>query len=189
MKKLLCTLTVLGFLFAACEGPEGPQGVVGPVGSPGLPGPTGPVGKDGTNGTNGKDGINGKDGTSTSARYYDFELEWTGSSSRPISDYKISNFDSNKEYVLIYNISSGVLFKQLPIIDDAATNSAGVTKIVEFVATYGTSGTFFISDWNYTTNGANKFKFRAVLIPMVAGSRLSANTPYEVVKKKFNLPD
>jgi hypothetical protein len=185
MKRLIYSLVFVGFLFAACEGPVGPQGNVGPVGATGA---TGAAGKDGANGKDGTNGANGKDGTSASARYYDFELDWTSSSPRSTTDFRIPNFKPNSEYPLVYCIASS-LYYPLPI-DGATFEADGKTiNIVDMKYSYGSSGLVFLSEWNYLKNGPSTYKFRVVVAPMVAAGRLAANTPYEVIKAKYGLKD
>ncbi|MCP9763917.1 hypothetical protein [Lacihabitans soyangensis] len=189
MKRLFYSLVFFGFLFAACEGPAGPQGEVGPVGPTGATGAAGPAGKDGTNGKDGAAGKDGKDGTSATARYYDFELDWTGTTSTSVENYRIPNWDFNKFYAITY-VFSGSLYKPLGFVavEDLLTKT---TNVVDMQETYTNSptGLMFVTDLRYKENGPSRYKFRVVVAPMVAGGRMAADTPYEVVKARYGLKD
>ncbi|MDP1814390.1 MAG: hypothetical protein Q8K92_08075 [Leadbetterella sp.] len=186
MKRLLYSSIFLVFLLAACEGPAGPTGPVGPAGPTGNTGATGAAGAAGKDGTNGKDG---KDGTSATAKYYDFELDWTGTIPSSSENYKIPNFNPDTMFPIVYAKSSS-LFKPLPIVNDALSESGTTAiNIVDMAAVFGSSGLLFIDEWNYSKNGPSRYKFRVVVIPMVAGGRLAADTPYEALKTRYGLKD
>lgn len=90
---------------------------------------------------------------------------------------------------MITFVISSNLFDQLPIKDGATFTANGSTiKIVDMSCSYGNSGTVFISEFNYSKNGASDYKFRTVIIPMVAGGRI-ANMSYEDLQKKYTLVD
>lgn len=184
MRKLIYLSIISAFLFA-CEGeqgPAGPQGPIGPQGATGANGPTGPQGAQGPKGDK------GDPGTSATARYYDFTLSWTGASLFSLNEYTLPKFDPLKEYVILYISSSDLLFHPMPYYG-AARTTGGITEVVDMKYYYTQSGKFSVYNRDYDDIGAATFKFRAVVAPMVAGSRISSETPYEQVKEMFNLPD
>jgi hypothetical protein len=194
MKRLIYSLVLFGFLFAACEGPAGPQGAVGPVGPQGPAGANGVAGATGTAGKDGTNGKDGKDGTSATARYYDFTQTWTGSLPGSVENYYlVKPFNKANEYILVY-LKDGSFYTPLPIKGGGYESDGKTLNIVDFRFSYApltsaAEALLFVDEWNYAKNGASSYSFRVIVAPMVAGGRLSANTPYEVVKKKYNLPD
>jgi hypothetical protein len=192
MKNLVFLLAVTFFL-TCCKGEKGD---VGPIGATGATGPQGVQGNTGATGATGAQGIQGvqgntgaSSGTAATARYYDYVLSWTGSTSSPTTNFTIPNYKSDSELPITYVISSSVIMKQLPLKDDAVSKTNGTTTIVDLNASYGVSGTIYLSEWRYKENGISSYKFRTVLIPMVAGGRINSRIPYEEIKKLYNLPD
>jgi hypothetical protein len=171
MKNLVFLLGVTFFL-TCCKGEKGD---VGPIGATGATGPQGPQGNTGAPGA--------------TARYYDYISSWTGSTSSPVSNFTIPNYKSDSEFPITYLVSSSVIFKQLPLKDEAVIKTNGTATIVDLNANYGVNGTIYFSDWRYKENGISSYKFRTVVIPMVAGGRINSRIPYEEIKKLYNLPD
>lgn len=195
MRKLIYVSIISVLLFACegkegAEGPMGPQGATGAIGPQGVPGVQGPAGQVGPQGPQGPKGDKGDPGTSATARYYDFTRSWTSASSAPTElGFSVKDFNPGKELIIVYCNMSDVLYAPLPVVNDAVLNTAGVAKIVELIYRYSASGLINISEWKYASNGNSAYKFRAVIIPMIPGARISPDTPYEQVKEMFNLPD
>ncbi|RFS16922.1 collagen-like protein [Emticicia sp. C21] len=207
MKKLLF-LFAIAIILNACkgdqgpQGPQGAQGAQGPAGANGAKGDTGPAGPTGAAGATGMTGATGATGaqgatgpqgpagvSAPTARYYDYTLIWEGNIPSSKEDFKIPNFKPNSEYAITYVLGSS-LIEQLPLVNKAVFEANGTTiNIVDMSATYGSSGLTFIDEWRYKENGPSSYKFRTVIVPMVAGARLPANTPYETLKSLYNLPD
>ncbi|GAB3517483.1 hypothetical protein GCM10027442_36840 [Emticicia fontis] len=187
------------------QGPQGPQGLQGPAGAAGAKGDTGPAGPTGATGMTGATGSAGATGATgrqgatgpqgpagtnaSTARYYNYTLTWAGNLPGPVEDYIIPNFKPNSEYAITYVLSSN-LIEPLPIVNDAVFEADGSSiNVVDMRVTYGSSGLTFLSEWRYKENGPSSYKFRTVVVPMTAGGRLSANTPYKTLKELYSLPD
>ena len=210
MKKILFSLLVVSsILFFGCKGekgdvgPQGSSGIPGATGSTGATGATGSTGATGATCSTGATGATGSTGATgpagstgatgpaganaSTARYYDFTLDFTGSTSSPVKDYIIPNFKVDSEIPITYVISSS-LFNLLPINQNAVFEADGKTiNIIDMSATHGTSGLMFIREYNYAKNGVSSYKFRTVLIPMVKGGRVASVT-YEELAEMYNLP-
>lgn len=177
-------------LLNSCKGDTGPVGPAGAQGAKGDTGATGVTGATGATGPQGPQGIQGPAGTSSAAataRYYDYTLSWTGTTPSPTKNYQITNFKSNSEMMFTYVISSN-LFDQLPIVNGATFEANGTTiNIVDMNFSYGSSGTIYISEFNYAKNGPSDYKFRTIVVPMVAGGRINKDISYEEIEKNYKL--
>jgi hypothetical protein len=205
MKRLIYSVVIFGFLFAACEGPAGPTGALGPVGNTGATGATGatgPAGKDGTNGKDGaagpagpagkdgkdgKDGINGTNGTNginganaVQPKIYDFNLDI----SQTLASYKWPLSLSSGDIVLVY-INRGSSYSPLPFRGYCSTtDNLGFEKLdVSFDAW---EFRVYIENETIIPNGST-FNFRAVILKGVKAGRLKTMA-YEELKKLYDLP-
>ena len=173
MKKVIAIVAVsVSVLFMSCEGPAGKTGAVGPQGAQGPTGATGAKGESGF-----------------TARFYDFQLNFTQSSPNSVNGFKVPRFNMDKEYIIVFLKSGGGLYIPLPIKDNAALTTIGSPKIVDMEYLYRFDGEIYVKEWHYNKNGSATYSFRAVVVPMVAGGRLPADVSYESLKKRFNLKD
>ncbi len=189
MKRTIYTVMVgLSLVLISCEGEIGPQGERGIQGEKGD---TGATGANGATGSTGPKGDKGDPGTSAVARYYDFEMEWTGASLGAKEYFTVPNFNSSKEYCLAYVFNQS-LFRPVPSGQVLAYDFiSNIAKFVDIDVTYTESNTglVFFSDRRYRENGPSRYKFRVVVAPMTAGEKLSSNTSYEEVRDMYGFKD
>lgn len=175
---LLIAATVV--LLNSCKGDTGPVGPQGQKGDTGATGATGPQGPQGVQGPAGSSAAN--------ARYYDILLNWNKGSFTPVKDYTLPSFNSTKEMILVFANSQDLLYTPLPISNNVATDY--VTKssaIVELVYNYGASGSVYVREWYNYTKAEQNYKFRIVVVPMVAGGRMNKDISYEEIEKNYKL--
>ena len=166
----------------------GATGATGATGAQGIQGNTGATGATGAQGIQGVQGNTGA--SSGTARYYDYNLLFEGATPSSKTNFLIPNFNSAKEFAITYVFNES-LVKPLNFSGVAQDIVKKTSNIVDMYVTYteGTTGLVFVSEFNYRQNGAATFKFRTVVIPMVAGGRINSRIPYEEIKKLYNLPD
>ncbi|MFT7434907.1 MAG: hypothetical protein ACI8UX_000698 [Psychromonas sp.] len=136
----------------------------------------------------GQTGAAGTNGAMATARYFDVVYSWDGTTGMSSTKYTLPSFNPFSEYILAFVVmGDNISFKPLPIVEGAAINTSGTAKNVDMSYIYRATGSVAISERNYRDNGPQSFNIRVVVVPIIAGARISRLTSYEEVKKMYNL--
>ncbi len=200
MKNLVFLLGVTFFLICC----KGEKGDVGPIGATGATGPqgvqvnTGATGVTGATGAQGIQGVQGNTGATGATGATGLNGTNGVNSTKPL----IVDFDLDLSKTLNYYDFKTAL-DPLDIVFCYINRSSSYSPLPYNGYAYTTDKASFVKldcnfdVWKYTLYIDNKsvipsgstFNFRMVIIRGSKTGRLSANTPYETLKKLYNLPD